>query len=44
MLNHFELIEDDRESWRAAHPLPEVLLLAVCGTLAAGDDFDDIAD
>lgn len=44
LLDHFALIEDDREKWRVAHPLPEVLLLVVCGTIAAGDDFDDIAD
>jgi predicted transposase YbfD/YdcC len=44
LLDHFALIEDDREAWRVAHPLPEVLLLVVCGTIAAGDDFEDIAD
>lgn len=44
LLDHFALIEDDRERWRVAHPLPEVLLLVVCGTIAAGDDFEDIAD
>jgi predicted transposase YbfD/YdcC len=44
LLDHFALIEDDRETWRVAHPLPEVLLLVVCGTIAAGDDFEDIAD
>lgn len=44
LLDHFSRIEDDREVWRVAHPLPEVLLLVVCGTIAAGDDFEDIAD
>lgn len=44
LLDHFALIEDDRETWRVAHPLPEVLLLVVCGTIAGGDDFEDIAD
>jgi predicted transposase YbfD/YdcC len=44
LLNHFALIEDEREPWRVAHPLPEVLLLIVCGTIAAGDDLEDIAD
>jgi predicted transposase YbfD/YdcC len=44
LLDHFALIEDDREPWRVAHPLPEVLLVVVCGTIAAGDDFEDIAD
>jgi predicted transposase YbfD/YdcC len=27
-----------------AHPLPEVLLLVVCGTIAGCDDFDDIVE
>jgi predicted transposase YbfD/YdcC len=42
LLDHFALLEDDREAWRVAHPLPEVLLLAVCGTIGACDDFDEI--
>lgn len=44
LLEHFALIEDDREFWRVAHPLPEVLLLVVCGTIADCDDFDFIAE
>ncbi|WP_407046077.1 transposase family protein [Mesorhizobium abyssinicae] len=44
LLDHFALIEDNREAWRVAHPLPEELLLVVCRTIAAGDDFEDIAD
>ena len=40
LLDHFGLVEDIREPWRAAHPLPEVLLLVVCGTIGACDDFD----
>ena len=44
LLDHFSVIKDPRESWRVAHPLPEVLLLAVCGTMADCDDFDAIAD
>ena len=35
LLDHFGLLEDDRERWRVAHPLSEVLLLAVCGTIGA---------
>ena len=34
----------DREPWRVAHPLPEVLLLVVCGTIGACDDFDEIVE
>ena len=34
LLDHFFMIEDPREPWRVVHPLPEVLLLAVSGTIA----------
>lgn len=43
LLEHFSEIEDEREGWRVAYPLSEVLFLVVCGTLAACDDFGDIA-
>jgi predicted transposase YbfD/YdcC len=44
LLDHFAVIEDPREPWRVAHPLPEVLLLVVCGTIADCDDYDGIAE
>jgi predicted transposase YbfD/YdcC len=44
LLEHFSTIEDPRQPWRVAHPLPEVLLLVVCGTLCDCDDYDLIAD
>ncbi len=43
LLDHFAVIEDPREPWRVAHPLPEVLLLVVCGTIADCDDYEHIA-
>src|SRR6202451_4381129 len=43
LLDHFSTIEDPREPWRVAHPLPEVLLLVVCGTMADCDDYEAIA-
>jgi len=43
LLDHFAEVVDPREPWRVAHPLPEVLLLVVCGSIASCDDFDDIA-
>ena len=43
LLEHFGKIEDPRDGWRVAHPLPEVLLLVVCGTIADCDDYDGIA-
>jgi len=42
LLDHFAEVEDFRESWRVAHPLPEILLLVVCATIASCDDFEDI--
>jgi len=44
LLDHFAEIEDPREPWRVAHPLPEVLLLVVCGTICDCEDYDLIAD
>lgn len=44
LLDHFAAIEDPREPWRVAHPLPEVLLLVVCGTICDCDDYDGIAE
>jgi len=43
LLDHFSEIDDPREPWKVAHPLPEVLLLVVCGTIADCDDYDHIA-
>src|ERR1700758_3025476 len=43
LLDHFAIIDDPREQWRVAHPLPEVLLLVVCGTVADCDDYEGIA-
>jgi len=42
LLKHFSALPDEREPWRVVFPLREVLLLVVCGTICACDDFDDI--
>ena len=42
LLQHFAQIGDDRESWRIAYPLKEVLLLVTCATIASCDDFEMI--
>lgn len=44
LLKHFSALSDSRQSWRVMYPLREVLLLVVCGTIAAGDDYDEIVD
>lgn len=44
LLDHLSRVEDTRQSWKVAYPLREVLFLVVCGTIASGDDYDDIVD
>ena len=38
LLQHFAKLEDDREAWRVAYPLAEVLLLLTCATIASCDE------
>jgi predicted transposase YbfD/YdcC len=42
LLQHFAEINDERENWRVAYPLKEVLLLVTCATVASCDDFEEI--
>lgn len=42
LLEHFSAIRDGRQPCKVMYPLGEVLLLVVCGTMAACDDYDDI--
>src|SRR5277367_5390319 len=44
LLDHFSAIKDARQGWKVMYPLREVLFLVVCGTIASGDDYDDIVD
>jgi predicted transposase YbfD/YdcC len=44
LLEHFSKIPDPRDPRYVAHPLPEIMLLAVCGTICDCEDFDLIAD
>lgn len=44
LLDRLSVIADDRETHRVAYPLAEILLLAVCGTIADCDDYDAISD
>ena len=43
LLDHLAQVEDPRDVRRILHPLPEILLLVVCGTIADCDDYEDIA-
>lgn len=42
LLDHFSALEDPRQSWRVLYPLPEILLLVLCATLAGMEDFVEI--
>jgi predicted transposase YbfD/YdcC len=42
LLDHFSAIKDPRPSHKVAYPLSEVLLLAVCGTIADCDSYEAI--
>jgi predicted transposase YbfD/YdcC len=44
LLDHLSIIDDEREPHRVAHPLSELLMLVVCGTIADCDGYEDIAD
>src|SRR5690242_15118439 len=44
LLEHLAAVEDPRDVRRITHPLAEVLLLVVCGTVADCDDYDHIAE
>jgi len=43
LIEHLSRIDDPRDVRRIAHPLAEILLLIVCGTMADCDDYDHIA-
>lgn len=42
LLQHFSRLDDEGEPCRVIYPLPEVLLLVTCATIASCDDFDEI--
>src|SRR5215203_3796339 len=39
LIDHFAVLADPRQRWKVVYPLPEVLLLVLCGTLAGAEDF-----
>lgn len=42
LIDHFAALEDPRQSWKVVYPLDEILLLVLCATLAAAEDFVEI--
>jgi len=43
LLDHFSALEDPRQRAKVLYPLPEILLLLLCATLAGADDVVEIA-
>src|SRR5882724_8494722 len=39
LLEHFSALDDPRQAAKVLYPLPEIVLLLLCGTLAGADDF-----
>jgi predicted transposase YbfD/YdcC len=42
LLDHFSALEDPRQTAKVLYPLPEILLLLLCATLAGADDLAEI--
>jgi hypothetical protein len=43
LLAQFSALEDPRQSGKVLYPLPEILLVVLCGTLSGCDDFVEMA-
>jgi predicted transposase YbfD/YdcC len=39
LLEHFSALKDPRQEWKVIYPLPEILLVVLCATLAGAEDF-----
>ena len=42
LLDRFSALEDPRQAWKVVYPLPEILLIVLCGTMAGAEDFVEI--
>ncbi len=42
LLDHFSALEDPRQAWKVVYPLPEIMLLVLCATIAAAEDFVEV--
>jgi predicted transposase YbfD/YdcC len=43
-LDHFSTLKDVREPGKVLHPLPEILLVTLCGVMAGAEGWEDIED
>jgi DDE_Tnp_1-associated len=42
LLDHFSALDDPRQRGKVVYPLPEMMLLVLCATLAGAEDFVEI--
>jgi predicted transposase YbfD/YdcC len=42
LLEHFAGLADPRQAWKVIYPLPEILLLVLCATIAGAEDFVEV--
>ena len=42
LLDHFSALEDPRQACKVLYPLPEIMLVLLCATLATAEDFVEI--
>jgi len=42
LLDHFSALSDPRQAAKVGYPLPEILLLVLCGTIAGAENFVEI--
>ena len=42
LLDQFSALRDPRQAWKVLYPLPEILLIVLCGTMAGAEDFAEI--
>ncbi len=42
LLDHFSALSDPRQRGKVVYPLPEIMLLVLCATLAGAEDFVEI--
>src|SRR3954465_5256310 len=42
LIEHFSALKDRRQIWKVVYPLPEIMLLVLCATLAGAEDFVEV--
>lgn len=42
LLDHFTALRDPRQAWKVVYPLPEILLVVLCGTLGGAQNIIEI--